>query len=214
MNFQGQNKEDEFVYQYFKNKFGEEFKGSVLDIGANDGVTLSNSFFLITQGWKGYLVEAGKNPFYKLASLYQNTSKEIVKCYNLALGDKNEIVTFYESKNLINTSDIGLVSSAVSEETIRWRNAGVEYEEYSVLMQTFDTFANQNELSDKIFDFISIDIEGLDWEVLKQIDLGKFGCKCLCVEFNGKEKEKYVEYALKYDLYLAVQNAENLIFVK
>lgn len=214
MNFQGQNREDEFVYQYFKNKFGEEFKGSVLDIGANDGVTLSNSYFLITQGWKGYLVEAGKNPFYKLASLYQNTSKEIVKCYNLALGHKNEIVTFYESKNLINPNDIGLVSSAISEETTRWRNAGVEYEEYSVLMQTFDVFCNQNELSEKIFDFISIDIEGLDWEVLNQIDLGKFGCKCLCVEFNGKEKEKYVEYALKYDLYLSVQNAENLIFVK
>ena len=214
MNFQGQNKEDEFIYQYFKNKFGEEFKGSVLDIGANDGVTLSNSFFLITQGWKGYLVEAGKNPFYKLASLYQNISKEIVKCYNVALGHKDEVVTFYESKNLINPNDIGLVSSAISEETTRWRNAGVEYEEYSVLMQTFNVFCNQNELSDKIFDFISIDIEGLDWEVLTQIDLGKFGCKCLCVEFNGKEKEKYVEYALKYDLYLAIQNAENLIFVK
>ena len=155
-------------------------------------------------------MEAGQKTYQKLMT--NSILKTIA--INCAIGTQDGLLTFYESNKLLDNNDIGLVSSLMSDETQRWRNAGVEYEEYSVLMQTFNVFCNQNELSDKIFDFISIDIEGLDWEVLTQIDLGKFGCKCLCVEFNGKEKEKYVEYALKYDLYLAIQNAENLIFVK
>jgi len=210
--YYGQNKEDKTVYEYFLNKYGIEFKGNVLDIGANDGITLSNSYFLIDLGWKGYLVEAGKSAYEKLNNIYN--SKENVNIYNIALGNQNGNVTFFESKNLLNSDDVGLVSSVISSETIRWRNTGVIYEEYNVEMITFDNFIKLNKLKDKVFDFISIDIEGLDYDILTQIDLDKFGCKCVCVEFNGKEKEKYVQYALKYDMYLLTQNAENLIFVK
>ena len=63
--FYGQNKEDEIINNLIVSKYGADFKGSVLDLGANDGITLSNSRFFLENGWRGVLVEAGKLPFQK-----------------------------------------------------------------------------------------------------------------------------------------------------
>ena len=65
-----------------------------------------------------------------------------------------------------------------------------------------------------IFDLISIDVEGLDYDVLTQIDLTKCKCRMLIVETNGKENQKYIDYSATHGMTLMTQNAENLIFVK
>jgi hypothetical protein len=52
----------------------------------------------------------------------------------------------------------------------------------------------------------------MDYEVLSQMNLSELGCKILCVEFNGVNKNKYVDYANKFNLHLVNENAENLIF--
>jgi hypothetical protein len=44
-----------------------------------------------------------------------------------------------------------------------------------------------NGLENEKFDIISIDIEGMDYEVLSQMNLDELGCKILCIEFNGLE---------------------------
>lgn len=215
MTFLGQNNEDEVVYNYFKSKYSSDnFFGNVLDIGANDGKTLSNSFFLINNvGWKGFLVEAGKTPFDKLQILYANLSDR-VNLYNLAIHNYNGVANFQESGSLLTTEDVGLVSSIILEETVRWRNSGIVYTEYGVSVFDWNTFISNFNLNDEIFDFISIDIEGVDYEVLSQIDLNKVQCKCLCVEFNGKDKQKYIDYVSKFGMILFHENPENLIFVK
>ncbi len=56
-----QNNEEQIIIEYFK-----DFKGHLLDIGANDGLTLSNSRKLIELGWTGDLVEPSPNAFQKL----------------------------------------------------------------------------------------------------------------------------------------------------
>ena len=60
-NFIGENKmkdysqtgEQQVIFDYF----GPEFKGTFLDIGANDGVTFSNTYGLSLKGWRGVCVE-------------------------------------------------------------------------------------------------------------------------------------------------------------
>ncbi len=44
--------EEQVILDYFGNKIG-----NLLDIGANDGITLSNSRKLIELGWSGDLIE-------------------------------------------------------------------------------------------------------------------------------------------------------------
>ena len=208
--YYGQNKEDEFIRIMMDSLYGSDFKGSILELGANDGITLSNSRHFIENGWQGYLIEAGKKPFEKLMSnILPNTV-----AINCAIGIENGIFKFYESTNLLNSEDVGLVSSLVADETQRWKNAGISYTEYNVDCYTWETFLDKFHLKSQNFDIISIDIEGMDYDVLIQMNLEELGCKVLCVEFNGKEIQKYIDYAKKYEMTLASQNPENLIFIK
>lgn len=215
MKYNGQNLEDKIIWEYFQENYGTEFKGNVLDLGANDGVFLSNSRLFLENGWKGILLEASQKVFKQLNNNYINTNYNysLIEC---AISTKNEFVTFYESSSLISGDDYGLVSTIVPSELSRWNNKNIKFKTYQVECKTFDTiFGKGNEygLSDDIvLDFISIDVEGMDYQILTQIDLTKYGCKCLCVEFNGIEKEKYVDYANKHGMMLYHQNGENLIF--
>ena len=208
--YYGQNKEDEIIHQLITSKYGNDFKGSFLDLGANDGITLSNSRFFIENGWNGILVEAGKLPYQKLmTTILPNTI-----AINCAIGNQNGLLSFYESTNLLNADDIGLVSSLVADETKRWRKAGVRYVEYKVECFTWDSFRDKFHLKSQNYDIISIDIEGMDYDVLIQMNLEELECKVLCIEFNGNEMQKYVDYATKYGMTLVHKNPENLIFLK
>jgi FkbM family methyltransferase len=208
--FYGQNKEDEIINNLIVSKYGSEFKGSILDLGANDGITLSNSRFFLENGWRGVLVEAGRLPYQKLmTTILPNTI-----AINCAIGNQDGSLTFYESTNLLNSDDVGLVSSLVPDETQRWRNAGINYSEYNIDCYTWKSFKEKFHLESQNFDIISIDIEGMDYVVLSQMNLLELDCKVLCVEFNGKEIEKYINYVNNFGLNLVHQNPENLIFFK
>jgi FkbM family methyltransferase len=208
--YYGQNKEDEIINSLIVSKYGSDFKGTILDLGANDGITLSNSRYFIENGWRGVLIEAGKSPYQKLMTTVLPNTIAI----NCAVGNQDGFLTFYESNNLLNSDDIGLVSSLVADETQRWRKAGIGFTEYQVECFTWESFRNKFHLNSQNFDIISIDIEGMDYDVLIQMNLEELECKVLCVEFNGIDMQKYVDYATKYGMTLTHQNPENLIFLK
>jgi FkbM family methyltransferase len=208
--FYGQNKEDELINNLIVSKYGSDFKGCVLELGANDGITLSNSRYFIENGWQGVLIEAGKLPYQKLM---QNNLPNTI-AINCAVGNQNGFLNFYESENLLDANDVGLVSSLVASETERWRKAGIGYSEYQVECFTWDSFIDKFHLKSQNFDIISIDIEGMDYDVLIQMNLEELDCKVLCIEYNGKDMQKYVDYAVKYGMSLVHFNPENVIFFK
>lgn len=206
-----QNNEEQIVQEYF-DKYYPNYTGTVLDIGANDGKTLSNSRALISErDWHGVLIEAAKTPFISLSELYKENPD--VVCHNLAICNQDGYLQFYESGNHLGKTDVGLVSSLLPTETERWKKAGVKYTEYTVESLSWSSFCQINYKGTE-FDFITIDIEGLDYDVLTQIDLTAHKCKCLCVEWNGKDKEKFNAYANQHGLTLINENPENLIFAK
>jgi FkbM family methyltransferase len=210
--YYGQNLEDKTISELINSKYGNDFVGNILDIGANDGITLSNSRYFYERGWTAYLIEAGKTPFQLLESNTKSFAN--VNKYNCALSYQDGTMNFYESSNLLNEHDKGLVSTLIPNETTKWRNAGIKYEEYQVPCFTWKTFLN-NYFPNKLnFDVISIDIEGMDYEILSQMNLDELGCKILCIEFNGLEMNKYVDFVGKFNMHLVNQNAENLIFIK
>jgi len=196
-----QNNEDEFVLQYFAG-----FKGTLLEIGANNGTDLSNSKLLIENGWHAHLVEPGST----CADLFlRHSLNPNVHIYNYGIGDRDEKIKFWESGNHVpHGKDKGLVSTADFEETKRWPH--VEFTECEIELVTWDTFYNE---SRSMFHFISIDAEGNDWNILRQIDLRAVGCRVLCIEYNSSLELlwRFKKHCKGY--HLAVQNTENLIFV-
>ncbi len=66
----------------------------------------------------------------------------------------------------------------------------------------------------KKFDLISIDIEGLDYEVLTQMNLNKLKCRMLIIETNSVDDKKYIDYCANFGYSVHHKNYMNLIFTK
>jgi len=103
-----QNNEEDIILKYFG-----DFKGHLLDIGANDGVTLSNSRKLMETGWTGDFVEPSDKPFVKLSTLYPN-------CHKVAISTENGLTNLYDSDSHLSSDESGLLSTIKQAET----NAG------------------------------------------------------------------------------------------
>jgi FkbM family methyltransferase len=204
-----QNKEDIAVLNYF----GKDFKGLLLDIGANDGITLSNSRLLIESEWSAYLIEPSPKAFNKLMVNLIGNSENTVPL-NFAIGTENGKATLYESNEHLTKNDIALLSSLNEAETKRWKNQKFKGVEVDVL--TFESFLFLFEEIANI-DFISIDAEGLDLDILKQINLTDLNVKCLCIGHNSNKqvRAEIIEYCLQHGLNnILLENSENIILVK
>lgn len=190
-----QNSEEQTILDHFGDR-----TGTFLEIGAFDGVTLSNCRALAEKGWKGVLIEPSPKMFEKLVKNYEGFSD--MQLLDYGIGDGKDHV-FYDNVNGLGTTK--------KSELDRWVGSGQEYVTTSIKTKTFDHFFREN-----IFEylFISLDAEGMDYEILTQMDLTHLGCEMLCVEWNSIDKDKYVNYVADYGMKLKAENAENLIFVK
>jgi FkbM family methyltransferase len=183
--YKSQNNEVAYVLQYFNG-----FVGTLLSIGECDGITFSNSYDLIALGWKATLVEPSKHNFNNIPE------RDGVEKFNFGIGQTG-LVPFHITPD-------GLLCSTSTENANRWqlpyRTAQVQFYSYADALKRF---------TNKQFDFITIDAEGMDWEILQQIDLTNV--QCLCIEYGKYEREIRV-YCSGFRV--IHRNGENLILAK
>lgn len=201
-----QKNEEEIILRYFGSRIG-----TFLDIGANDGKTLSNTYQLALNGWSGACIEPSKIAFNKMQELY-GSANENIELFNYALSDESGTFEFFESGNHLGNDDHSLLSTLVESEMDRWQGTRNRFTKTIVDAKTFREFLNETKFAK--FNVISIDIEGKDYDVLTQIDLSKIGCEMLIVETNGKENDKFINYVSNFGLKLIHKNYENLIFAR
>lgn len=203
-----QHGEQEVILNYFDGR-----TGVLLDIGANDGITFSNSYALMQLGWRGHLVDPSPKAFDRLKALYADNEKAWL--WRCAIGKEHQLATLYESGPLVNCDDIALVSTLIPQETERWKRVSkpehkvVDYEEKAVQVINWGEFLGT--CQDKNFDFITIDTEGCELEILAQMNLRKLGVQLLCVEHNsvGLDRVKAL-----VDMPVLFENRTNVIFGK
>jgi hypothetical protein len=204
-----QNNEEELLMGYFNCSNSNDMH--LLDIGANDGSTFSNSARLIELGWNATLLEPSPLAFEKLQKYHADNPN--VKCLNYgisALGGKN---IFYESGGYQNGEDVALYSSIDKNEIKRWQG-NVDFKEIEAEFITYQEFINDNK--ECVFHFITIDIEGYDLMLLQQMDLNVLGCQMLIIEWNGniEQGNKMIAHCNSFGLKEISRNAENLIFAR
>lgn len=208
MNY-SQNNEQEIILNYF-DKFIERHghPGALLSIGENDGYHLSNVLAMIERGWKGILVEPSPIAFLKLQELHRSRSG--IFCYQVAIADGTGPMPFFDSDSHLKDGDTSLLSTLKKTETKRW--SGVQtFDEIMVDAQTFKDFMEDKPI--QTFDLISIDAEGMDLTILKQIDLVKTKTSMVIVEWNGNDFTEFDDY-FKFNFFkLHHKNAENLIYI-
>jgi len=207
-NMYSQNNEEQIIADFFG-----DFKGAVLDIGANDGKTYSNSLKLIENGWRAFLVEPSPTCGEKINTLH--AGNELVKLLQVAIGAETGEAVFHESGRLnvpeLPEENISLVSTLIPKEKDRWTPLKMDWKEYPVKVFNWADFKKQFNIPDHL-DFISIDAEGVDMAILKQIDLSLV--KLLCVEYNLDQavKREILEYTGKFGMdKIIYETGENII---
>lgn len=201
-----QNREDLIVAKYFNGQ-----KGTLLSIGENDGITLSNSRLLIEQGWKGLLVEPSPKAFAKLKKLYGDNKD--IELLNSAVADYVGKSVLHESGTHLAKGDSSLLSTLNQQDYEKWKDTtiytDIEINVTDVRLMLASRF--------KTFDFITIDAEGNDLLILQQLDLTALDCRCICIEWNGdygllnEIKDYCVGHGLNVQL---AKNAENIILAR
>lgn len=209
MSSYSQNSEDTIIINFFNNKYGHDFKGVLLDLGANDGRTFSNALRLIQKGWAGVLVEASKQSFAQLEK--EHAGNDAVQCINIGVADRVGTLVFHESGEHIGKGDHSLVSTFDARELQRW-GTNQKFTKTTIDVVDYSTLMEMSRY--KSFDFITMDIEGMETAVLPDMDLTDV--KCLCIEYNmkGDLLRYYTQIANKFGLNEFQRNNENVIFVR
>lgn len=195
-----QNNEEEAILA----TLGTTQVGRFLDIGAYDGKTLSNTRRLAELGWYGVLVEPAPGPFRAALELYRGNTQ--VQLFNVAVAGKAGFATFRDSRG-------DAVSTLSEAHADLWSSAGIQWDPYMVHTVTpRDLFAQVG----WEFDFVTLDVEGMNLEVFKAIPwdmLARHGLRLICIEHENNEEEmgRHLEPLGFERFYL---NAENAIFRK
>ena len=198
-----QNYEEQAILEYFG-----DYVGTFLDVGCNDCLTFSNTRALALRGWKGVFIDPSPKAMERCKTLYNGHKGYYF--YEVAISDHNGKGILQESGPLCSAADVGLVSTFHQEEMTRF-NKTVKYEPAEVKTFKWKTFSNRLK-STKInsFDFVSIDIEGDEMNVLPDMDLSK--TRLVCIEWNSKPqlKVEYQKYLQGFNLIYT--SGENLLY--
>ncbi len=198
-----QSGEQTVILKYFVG-----FRGTALSVGENDGQLLSNVRALALLGWGLVAVEPAPAPFAKLLKLYADRAD--VRLINAAITITDGPLDFWDCGVHLHKGDTSLLSTTRPETMERWKRSGEQFTKTTVRGITFKTLVKECGVSR--FEMISIDAEGVDYEILCQIDLRAVGCRMLCVESNSNGDARFIEYASRHGMALRHKNFENLIF--
>jgi FkbM family methyltransferase len=199
-----QNNEQDHILNYFGDQIG-----TALDLGANDSVTFSNSRALILKGWNGVLVDASAEACNR--ARFHNQNRPDVEVHNVAIADRDGWVTLHESGPHATAGDTALLSSIIEAETVKWKPT-TEFTTRTVPCLTIASLLARSKF--KAFEFVTIDVEGMDLVALEALDLTALGTSMVIVEVNERDPLPYIDHCAKHGLTLLTRNAENLILVR
>ena len=190
-----QDLEDIFINEYFKNKNC----GFYIDIGCYHPIKYSNTALLYNRGWKGINIDMNSTSI-DLFNIARNRDINICS----AISSTNKQVTqfidhSYSPVNTIDKKYSDVISKKLSIKPFIEKK--IQTYTLSQVLKKYKVFINQ-------VDFLNIDVEAHDYEVLKGIDFVKIKPKIICIEienFSSKLNfEKINNYLKKY----------NYIFIK
>lgn len=178
-NQRGQTGQMDLILKYFNNKK----KGFFIEAGAWDGEDLSNTIYMETQlAWTGLLVEPNKG-VYEILKGKKRNAHSINSCLS---------IKGYAEKVKFDTADVfGAIEDEKNpnKENLldlrnryqnQFRHKDVARE--SILVQCFPLYSILLALGNPRVDFMSLDIEGSELDVLKTIPFDKVHIELFLIE--------------------------------
>jgi len=155
---------DLLINYYFKNKQ----KGVYLDVGCQHPISNNNTYLLYKKGWSGINIDLD----FKSIQLFNLArSSDVNINATVSSGEFTKELFFYHDKSPINT---------IEKKIADYQSAKVT-EVRSVETKTLNDILTDN-LINKV-DYLNIDVEGHEIDVLNGFDINKFSPDIVSVEF-------------------------------
>jgi len=199
--------EDRIVLSWLERHFQIDSRNvRYCDIGANHPMDLSNTFLFYSMGGTGVLVEPDPNLG---PQLRQSRPRDVVLGVAVAFDDRRTGKLKRLTSNVFNTFSPAH-ATAVAEGSKSWRPDQKQH----VLDEIEVPLIPANDILAGHFggglDFLSIDAEGVDLQIVRSIDFDRFRPKVLC--FEGHDIDE-AQKALPARYELIARTPDNLICI-
>lgn len=160
--------------------FGELQNGFFIELGAHDGLTQSNTaFFEFSRNWKGVLIEPSVTSYNLCIHNRPNS-----KIYNCCCVSNNYTEEYIEG------DFNGMCMSSVNG--LRTNNKNL----FKVKANTLEKILDESIDKHTIIDFISIDTEGYELEVILGLNLDKYKPRYMLIEIYTKDYDNIYNYLI------------------
>ena len=185
--------EDLFVNNYFSNIS----KGIYVDVGCNQPKINSLTFKLHKKGWNGLNFDISE----RCINLY-NFFRKNDKNYNISVGNKEKLVNsfiFYENCTM----------NTVDENFKKYTTKSVKKDPdiKKIVQKTLNRILLENKISK--FDYLNIDVEGYEINVLEGFSIKKFKPSLVSIEIHDKDCPPIKNKIYKY----FIENNYNLVAI-
>ncbi len=160
--------------------FGNKKNGFYVDVGANHPKRYSNTYYFYKKGWSGINID----PLPESKKLFDKYRKRDINL-NIGISDKPGKMKYY----MFEESQLNTFSEKVKNE--RKKNGKKIISEIDVKLEKL-SFVLDKYVKNKEIDFLSIDTEGFDFNVLKSNDWDKYKPKVIIVEILNSKLEDFV----------------------
>jgi FkbM family methyltransferase len=174
--------------------------GYFVDIGANDGITCSNSYLLEKEyNWRGICVEPLPECYKKCLEIRN------CLCYDYAVYDKSDLELSFSMSNLLSgISETHLIKDK-QQNFIDPRHFYNNYTgDIIVKTKTLTDILDMSKAPTYI-EYLSIDVEGAEVKVLNGIDFNKYKFGIIHIEHNWQPYRNEIRQILENNGYLYLQ---------
>jgi len=200
-----QEGEDMILRRLFEN----QQTGFYVDVGAHHPKRFSNTYFFYKKGWRGINIDAmpdSMRPFNKIRPRDINIEKPV--------SDKKQVLTYYA----FNEPALNGFSKELSDERANQNNNYHIIFEKDIETSTLAEILDNNLPQNQEIDFLSIDVEGLDFMVLKSNNFEKYKPKVILIEILGSsltdiENNEISKYLKGFDYSIYAKAVNTVIFI-
>jgi FkbM family methyltransferase len=179
--YQSQHGEDRWLEWYF----GGKKAGFFVDVGAYDGVVISNTYYFEAIGWTGILLEP--NPAKAELCRRNRPRSRVFECAAVSSPAVTEVVL-----HDVPGGEVYSTLFANDFNVERLKTYGLSSRRVVVKARTLDSILV--EVGPAEIDFVSIDVEGAELEVLKGFDIKRWKPRLVMIEnltVRGSELRDY-----------------------
>jgi len=186
-----------------KRLFDKQKTGFYVDVGAHHPKRFSNTFFFYKKGWSGINIDAMPNSM----RLFDKIRPRDINL-EVPISDKKQKLKYY----MFNEPALNGFSKDLAEKRDGKDNYKI-ISERDMETSTLEKILEKNLPSGQEIDFMSIDVEGLDFQVLKSNNWKRFRPKFVLVEVldssikeiaNSKEYKYLAEFG--YEIFAKTVN--------